>query len=133
MSKRSLRIEESDDDLTQCDSPPTSKKSCLTLQDRRKWEDNKENIQCSADSYSAQDMMNKDLQWSEQVNLSNDVVTQANIVMVHAGIQTDEQSNYESANEMFGKFVAHELSNIPIFKRRFVMCEIIKVLERNSD
>lgn len=38
----------------------------------------------------------------------------------------------EFANNAFGTFVGLELANVPVLKRRYVMYQIIKIIENNS-
>lgn len=46
---------------------------------------------------------------------------------------TGDNSKYiEMANESFGIFIGRELANVPMFKRRFVMYQIIRLIENNS-
>lgn len=42
-------------------------------------------------------------------------------------------NNIQRANERFGIFIGCELQNVPIFKRRFIMYQIIKLIENNSE
>lgn len=45
---------------------------------------------------------------------------------------TDNSKYIEMANESFGIFIGRELLNVPMFKRRFVMHQIIRLIENNS-
>lgn len=58
--------------------------------------------------------------------------------MLYATTQTEKHVEEilkmkEASNEAFGVFVGKELSTVPQLKRRFVMHEIIKIIERNSN
>lgn len=58
-----------------------------------------------------------------------------NLHLTESSTQTNntDNSNYiERANESFGIFIGREIQNVPIFKRRFIMYQIIKLIENNS-
>lgn len=58
-----------------------------------------------------------------------------NLNLTESSTQTNntDNSNYiERANEGFGIFIGREIQNVPIFKRRFTMYQIIKLIENNS-
>lgn len=44
----------------------------------------------------------------------------------------DNSKYIDTANEAFGIFIGRELQNVPLFKRRYIMYQIIKLLENNS-
>lgn len=58
-----------------------------------------------------------------------------NLNLTESSTQTNTTNNLhyiEMANESFGIFIGRELLNVPMFKRRFVMYQIIKLIENNS-
>lgn len=58
------------------------------------------------------------------------------LIVTESSTQTnnnaDNTKNIDMANEAFGMFIGRELQNVPMFKRRYVMYQIIKLIENNS-
>lgn len=73
----------------------------------------------------------------------DDTINEANpknqvLKMLDATTQTEKDVEEilkikEGSNEAFGVFVGKELSTVPQIKRRFVMYEIIKIIEHSSN
>lgn len=67
----------------------------------------------------------------------DDTINEAIPKMLDATTQTEKDVEdfflkKEASNEAFGVFVGKELSTVPQIKRRFVMYEIIKIIEHSS-
>lgn len=97
--------------MTQADSPTPAKRL-----DASYWE------QCSQT-------------YSEEIPTTRDISTSTNLEMSESSTQTysqDDKKKLDMANEAFGAFVGQELKNVPIIKRRYIMYQIIKIIENNS-
>lgn len=76
--------------------------------------------------------------WDDDINnyQTRDFSTNTtNLNLAESSTQTNTTNNLhyiEMANESFGIFIGRELLNVPMFKRRFVMYQIIKLIENNS-
>lgn len=104
-----------DDDLTQADSPPAKRP-------------------CSASKITSEQCSPT---WSEgaDVPTTQDKATNTNLEISEGSTQTnvlDDIDKLNKANEAFGAFVGQELNNVPLMKRRYIMYQIIRMIENNS-
>lgn len=100
-----------DDDMTQCDSQES-----LDMAESQRWDSMAVNI---GDKETTTE---RDTQTTSSSFSSSS--TQTNFTAI------DEEKN-TLANNAFGALVGHELGNVPLFKRKYVMCKILQLLDNN--
>ncbi|XP_052745628.1 uncharacterized protein LOC128199572 [Bicyclus anynana] len=116
-----------DDDLTQMEEEIPRKRQCV--EDHS--EHFKEDDSMALFENNSQDWDDNNIKYQTRDKSTNTT----NLNLTESGTQTNntDNSNYiQRANEGFGVFIGCELQNVPIFKRRFIMYQMIKLIENNS-
>lgn len=82
-------------------------------------------------NYSMDALFENNSQDLNDYNEIRDMSTNTSLDLTDSSTQTNpttDMKHIEIANEAFGTYIGHEINNVPLCKRRFVMYQIIKLI-----